>query len=289
MGVRQLGHALQGLRPAGRPARPLREDRRRRPGAPLHGLAPTVALHIPWDKVDDFGKLRRHADRPRRRASARSTRTPSRTTTTSSAASATPTRACGARPSTTCSTASTSWTRPARATSRSGSPTAPTTPARTTSGPARTGWPRRWRSSTRASATASGWCSSTSSSSRRSTRPTCPTGARPTPTAPRSASEAGRVPRHRPPRPGHEHRVHRRLSCSGSDKLGAFDFNSRFYADDDLMVGAADPVPAVPDPARGRPRRRLDAEPAWPSCSTSATTSSRRSPARSARCSTCRR
>jgi L-rhamnose isomerase/sugar isomerase len=26
-----------------------------------------------------------------------------------------------------------------------------------------------------------------------------------------------------------------------ADKLGAFDFNSRFYADDDLMVGAADP------------------------------------------------
>ncbi len=24
-------------------------------------------------------------------------------------------------------------------------------------------------------------------------------------------------------------------------RLGAFDFNSRFYADDDLMVGAADP------------------------------------------------
>ncbi len=24
-------------------------------------------------------------------------------------------------------------------------------------------------------------------------------------------------------------------------KLGGFDFNSRFYADDDLMVGAADP------------------------------------------------
>ena len=29
----------------------------------LHtGIAPTVALHIPWDRVDDFGKLRRHAD-----------------------------------------------------------------------------------------------------------------------------------------------------------------------------------------------------------------------------------
>ena len=26
-----------------------------------------------------------------------------------------------------------------------------------------------------------------------------------------------------------------------AEKLGAFDFNSRFYADDDLMVGAADP------------------------------------------------
>jgi L-rhamnose isomerase/sugar isomerase len=26
------------------------------------GLAPSVALHIPWDRVDDFDKLRRHAD-----------------------------------------------------------------------------------------------------------------------------------------------------------------------------------------------------------------------------------
>ena len=30
-------------------------------------------------------------------------------------------------------------------------------------------------------------------------------------------------------------------SCCASGRLGAFDFNSRFYADDDLMVGAADP------------------------------------------------
>jgi len=28
----------------------------------LTGLAPTVALHIPWDLVDDFGALRRHAE-----------------------------------------------------------------------------------------------------------------------------------------------------------------------------------------------------------------------------------
>lgn len=26
------------------------------------GLSPTVALHIPWDKVDDYGELRSHAE-----------------------------------------------------------------------------------------------------------------------------------------------------------------------------------------------------------------------------------
>ena len=67
-------------------------------------------------------------------------------------------------------------------------------------------------------------------------------------------------------------------------KLGAFDFNSRFYADDDLMVGAADPFQLfriMYEVVRGGGgSTRL---PASPSCSTSATTSSRRSPARSAR------
>ena len=68
-------------------------------------------------------------------------------------------------------------------------------------------------------------------------------------------------------------------------RLGAFDFNSRFYADDDLMVGAADPfqlfrilheiVSAGRAPAGVRGST---------SCSTSATTSSRRSRARSGRC-----
>ena len=28
----------------------------------MTGLAPSVALHIPWDKVDDYDKLRRHAE-----------------------------------------------------------------------------------------------------------------------------------------------------------------------------------------------------------------------------------
>ena len=65
-------------------------------------------------------------------------------------------------------------------------------------------------------------------------------------------------------------------------KLGAFDFSSRFYADDDLMAGAADPFQLFrilhEVHLAGLTRRRASR-----SCSTSATTSSRRSPARSAR------
>ena len=66
-------------------------------------------------------------------------------------------------------------------------------------------------------------------------------------------------------------------------KLGGFDFNSRFYADDDLMVGAADPFQLfriMYEVVRGG---GLDAGRASPSCSTSATTSRRRSRRSSAR------
>ena len=77
-------------------------------------------------------------------------------------------------------------------------------------------------------------------------------------------------------------------------KLGSFDFNSRFYADDDLIVGSADPFQLFRIRLRGDPRRRLrpaspTATATWRSCSTSATTSRTRSPGRSARCSTSRR
>ena len=69
VGVRQLGHPLQGVRHAGHPARPVREDRGCRAGATAYtALAPTVALHIPWDKVDDYDDLRKPRRRPRRRA-----------------------------------------------------------------------------------------------------------------------------------------------------------------------------------------------------------------------------
>ena len=81
--------------------------------------------------------------------------------------------------------------------------------------PGRTGWPTRCGRSTRCSARSSGWCWSTSSSSRPSTRWTSPTG------APRCVhclalgERAIVVPRHRPPRAGHQHRVHRRAAAAG--------------------------------------------------------------------------
>ena len=40
-------------------------------------------------------------------------------------------------------------------------------------------------------------------------------------------------------------------------KLGSFDFNSRFYADDDLIVGAADPFQLFRIMVEVDPRRRL--------------------------------
>ena len=188
LGLRQQRDPVQGVRAARRAQESLREGRRRRPGAQVHrgrarswpstsrGTRPTTT------------RCCRATPRTTGSASARSTPTPSRTTTTGSAACAAPTRGRGPRPPRTCSSASTSWTPPAAGTSSCGSPTAPTTRARTTSPPARTGWPRPWPRSTRGSGRTSGCCWSTSCSSRRSTPPTCPTGARPCCTARRSAT-----------------------------------------------------------------------------------------------------
>src|SRR5215831_15424579 len=161
--------------------------------------------------------------RIRASASARSTPTCSRTMTTGSAAWPTRTRQCEPRRWRTCWSASASWTRLGRGTSNCGSPMAPTTPGKTTSVRARTGWRTRCARYTRGWHLPSGCCWSTSCSSRRSTPPMCRTG------APRccTAWNSARRP----------------LSSStpGAGRLGGFDFNSRFYADDDLMVGAADP------------------------------------------------
>ena len=93
----------------------------------LTGAAPAVALHFPWDVVDDFGALREHAEAPGC-GWARSTPTCSRTPTTGSARSPTPMRGSGARRSTTCWSASRSRPSSAPPPSRCGWPTAPTTP-----------------------------------------------------------------------------------------------------------------------------------------------------------------
>ena len=61
MGLREFGHPVQGLHPGRDPPQPGGEDRGRGRSAPVDRLAPSVALHIPWDRVDDFDKLRRLA------------------------------------------------------------------------------------------------------------------------------------------------------------------------------------------------------------------------------------
>ena len=62
VGVRQLRHPLPRVHDGGHAPRPVREDRGCRAGQRVHELAPSVALHIPWDKVDDYADLRRHAE-----------------------------------------------------------------------------------------------------------------------------------------------------------------------------------------------------------------------------------
>lgn len=60
MGIRELRHPVQGFRQPGRHA----PSKKIADAATVHrltGLAPTVALHIPWDAVDDYAALSRYA------------------------------------------------------------------------------------------------------------------------------------------------------------------------------------------------------------------------------------
>ena len=284
------GHAVQGVRPAGRASRPVREDRRRRrrcTGSP--GSAPSVALHIPWDRVDDYDKLagarrgprrparhHQHQHVPGRRLQARQPR---------------PRRRAGAG----------QGDRPhARVRRHHGRHRQPrpqdlaarrhsTTRARTTCATARTASPTRWPQVYARlgddqrlvleykffepafyATDVPDWGTSYVQ---------CV-----------ALGRAGRgLPRHRAPRARHEHRVHRHAAAAPRPAR-------RLRLQLPLLRRRRPdrrrrrPVPAVPDHVRGRPRRRLRRrQRRRASCSTSATTSRRRSPARSARCSTCRR
>ena len=203
------------------------------------GSAPSVALHIPWDKVDDYAVLAAHAvSHGIRIGTINSNTFQDDDYRLGSVANADP--GSGARRSITCLSASTSWTPPGRGTSSCGSPTAPTTRARTTSA----GRQDRLAESLAAvyerlgpdqrlvleyklfepsfySTDVPDWGTSLLHCVAL---------------GPKAAVivDTG----HHAPGTNIEFIVAVLLRAG---RLGGFDFNSRFYADDDLMVGAADP------------------------------------------------
>ena len=61
MGLWQLGHPLQGLWSARRPRTPFEKFEDAAQVHRLTGVAPSVAIHIPWDAVNDWSALREHA------------------------------------------------------------------------------------------------------------------------------------------------------------------------------------------------------------------------------------
>ena len=142
----------------------------------LTGTAGAVALHFPWDQVDDFGALRAHIESRGLKVGAVNpnlfqdpdyklgsvthpdARVREKAVEHLSSASGSPRRSAPPR-------------------SRCGSPTAPTTRARTTCARAASGCTSRSRRSTRSCPTTRSCSSSTSCSSRPSTPPTSPTGA----------------------------------------------------------------------------------------------------------------
>ena len=143
----------------------------------LTGCCPTVALHIPWDRVDDWGALRRFAEEqgvrigainpnlfgdddvpPRQPLPPRRAPCARRRSSTAASASRSP-QELG-------STAISLWL--ADGTNYPGQDDLRPRYARLTGGP---------RGALRAAARGMGCSSSTSSSSRPSTAPTCPTGA----------------------------------------------------------------------------------------------------------------
>ena len=275
---------------AGHAARPVREDRGCRAGAQATpALAPTVALHIPWDKVDGYDDLARARRGPRRRARHdQLEHLPGRRLQVRRPHPRRRRRAPeGDRPPLRVHRhhARDRLARPedlARRRHR-------TTPARPTCAAARTASHESLADDLRAP--------------RR----------RAAPRARVQVLRAGVLP-HRRSRLGHDATPRcaalgdKAMVCLDTGhhapgtniefivmqllrlgKLGSFDFNSRFYADDDLIVGAADPFQLfriIFEVIRGGGSATT---PTSRSCSTSATTSRTRSPARSARCSTCRR
>ena len=204
------------------------------------GIARSVALHIPWDKVDDYAAPGRPHRESRPARSAASTATPSRTPTTCSARCAIPPARCAPRPWRPSSSAARSRPRMEAPAVKVWLGDGTNYPARTTCATADTASWRACRPSTRSCRSTPACSSSTRSSSRRSTRPTCRTGARRWPSA-ASVGERAVVCVDT----GHHslgvniEQIVALLLAEG--KLGAFDLNDKKYGDDDLMVGSIDP------------------------------------------------
>ena len=164
----------------GVPRDPVREDRRRRPGAPRHRAGAVGRAAHP---VGPGRRLRHSSPRtPRTSASgsARSTRTPFQDDDYKFGSSPTSRAGAAEGDRSPRSSASTSWTRPGRRDLKIWLADGTNYPGQGDLRDRRIGWPTRCARSTPRSARTSGWCSSTSSSSRHSTPPTSRTGAPPT-------------------------------------------------------------------------------------------------------------
>ena len=206
----------------------------------LTGTAPAVALHFPWDAVDDLKRLRSHIESSGLRAGAVNANLFQDPDYRLGSVTNPEPEGAGPRRSSTCSTACASPANSGPRLSRSGWPTAPTTPVRTTCASAGGACSRCWRPSMPPCPPSKSCWWSTSRSSRPSTPPTWPTGARPLLLC-RSLGERARV------LVDLGHHVHgvnveqivALLAMEG--RLGGIHLNARRYADDDLIVGSVDP------------------------------------------------
>lgn len=239
MGVRQLGHPVQGVRAAGVPRDPREklDD-----AAKVHeftGVAPTVALHIPWDKVDDYAALARHAEERGLRLGAINSNTfqddDYRLGSVCHPDAAVRRKAvdhlleCVDIMDATGSKDLKLWF--ADGTNYPGQDDIRARQDRLAGALAevyeRLGDDQRMLLEYKLFELAV----------LHDGRPRLGDGVRALPEAGAEGAGGGG---HGAPRAGHEHRVHRGDAAAGGEARG-FDFNSRFYADDDLMVGAADP------------------------------------------------
>ena len=258
MGVRQLGHPVQGLRHPGHPPRPLREDRGCRAGARATRRSrrrwPCTSRGTRSTTTTTLAQARRG---PRRRARHdQLEHLPGRRLQVRRAS---PTRTPAVRQKAIdhhfeCIDImhATGSPRPEDLARRRHELPGPGRPARPPGPPARVAR----EDLRRASATSSASCSSTSSSSRRSTTPTFPTGARATRRCAALGDKAMVCLDTGHHAPGHEHRVHRHAAAAPR-QARLVRLQLALLRRRRPHRGRRRPVPAVPHHLRGDPRRRL--------------------------------